>query len=182
VFALLLPLGCGGGGETRTAASPSRRDGIVRLEPREFPELPMPIRRELESRFCTVPQTYLNVPRQNVISGHFRDSVAVDWAVLCSREGRSTILVFWSGSVTDVAAIQDKEDAGGLQGIGDGKVGFSRFIGTAPPTAMLQNRTLYGASDFPPILHDGIEEAFAEKGSVVHYLHEQTWYRFLAGD
>lgn len=65
------------------------------LRPSALPTLPRAFRAELERRGCTVPQSHRS---ENVISGHFAASTQVDWAVLCSQRGQSTILVYWGGA------------------------------------------------------------------------------------
>ena len=42
-----------------------------RLAPSAFPSLPAGIRADLQRRGCTVPQTYVSTPNQNVVRGHF---------------------------------------------------------------------------------------------------------------
>ena len=66
---------------------------IRRLPPSAFPELSPAIRSALETRHCTIPQPTEDevAPAiwhhsQNVISGRFHQSEALDWAVLCSRD------------------------------------------------------------------------------------------------
>ena len=73
---------------------------IDRLEPQAFPALPNDVRTVLETRGCTIPQTY-TLPQDrrpqgphNVIRGHFLSADAQAWAVLCSVSDSSTILVF----------------------------------------------------------------------------------------
>jgi len=63
--------------------------------PSALPSLPRAFRAELERRGCTVPQSHRS---ENAISGHFGASGQVDWAVLCSQRGQSTILVSWGGT------------------------------------------------------------------------------------
>lgn len=70
----------------------------IRLDPERFVHLPRRLRRELKRRGCTIPQTFLGGAPHNVISGRFRNAEDVDLAVLCSRNLRSSIVVFWGGS------------------------------------------------------------------------------------
>jgi hypothetical protein len=89
---------------------------IVRLPPTSFPELPHNVIRELERRGCSIPQTAFSQKPHNVIKGAFARPGQVDWAVLCSIKGVSTILVFWNGSEKNPAAIAPAEDRNYLQG------------------------------------------------------------------
>jgi hypothetical protein len=67
---------------------------IRQLAPTAFAELPKQIMLELQSRGCTVPQVYGAPKPHNVIRGEFQRKGQVDWAVLCSRNGLSSVLVF----------------------------------------------------------------------------------------
>src|SRR5689334_3061962 len=65
----------------------------VRLAPSSFPQLPEGIRKDLERRTCTIPQTYLKYGPHNVVRGPFTAKGRDDWAVLCSVGRVSRILV-----------------------------------------------------------------------------------------
>src|SRR5689334_18492660 len=69
---------------------------VVRLSPAAFPELPKNLRAELQRRGCKIPQLPMVRGRQNVIKGQFAKPGQTDWAVLCSIERVSSILVFWN--------------------------------------------------------------------------------------
>jgi len=47
----------------------------------------------------------------NVIKGEFARPGQIDWAVLCSVKGVSTILVFWNGSENNPAALLPAADS-----------------------------------------------------------------------
>ncbi len=70
---------------------------IERLEPAEFTDIPIKIIKELEQRNCTIPQPDHSGGHRNVIQGKFVKPKQRDWAILCSRNGVSSILVFWGG-------------------------------------------------------------------------------------
>ena len=74
---------------------------VVRLAPSEFPELPVVIVLQLEARGCTIPQgDWPRVPGQmGVISGEFLAPGRQSWAVVCSVERASAILVFDSSNM-----------------------------------------------------------------------------------
>jgi len=67
---------------------------VTRLGPSAFPELPRNIRRELERRGCTIPQVWEDRKPHNVIKGEFTRKGQTDWAVLCSLNRVSSILIF----------------------------------------------------------------------------------------
>jgi hypothetical protein len=106
----------------------------------------------------------------------------MDWAVLCSRERTSTILVFRAGSTSDVAELASHRDADFLQLTYAGRPGFSRELSVAEPANIRRHFDAYGGPQLPPLDHDGIDDAFLEKGSVVHYWHEGRWLQLQGAD
>jgi hypothetical protein len=153
---------------------------IHRLTPRAFPNLPAEVISELERRRCTIPQVYGDSRPHNVIEGSFAKKGQVDWAVLCSTGGDSSILIFWGGSARRTSAIATEPDINQLQYIGNGKIGYSRYISKADNKYMADHcQAIEGE---PPIDHEGIDDALVEKGSVVHYYHNGKWLRLPGSD
>jgi hypothetical protein len=89
--------------------SPQRTYRVHRLQPTAFPELPKNLVTELERRGCTIPQPFTN-RRANVIRGVFLKPGQTDWAVLCSHEGSTNLLVFWNGSAKNSAQLAKNPD------------------------------------------------------------------------
>jgi hypothetical protein len=159
---------------------------ITRLRPAAFRQLPENLVLELQRRNCTIPQPALTEKPANVIKGHFARPDQTDWAVLCSVKGVSSIVVFWNGSETNPALIEAVPDRKFLQGIGHGKVAFSRAIGPAGRDSIIVHHI---GSDpeprgpkLPPIDHEGIEDAFIEKGSEIHYFYRGKWLKLPGAD
>lgn len=73
--------------------------------------------RELQRRGCTIQQESYTKRANNVIRGNFARPGQLDWAVLCSINRVSSILVFFNGSEKDVQEIARMEDRTFLQGI-----------------------------------------------------------------
>ena len=159
---------------------------IVRLSPDAFPDLPALIRAELHRHRCTVPQAFADVRPHNVIQGRFTSAAAADWAVLCSRNGYSSILIFPAGAGAPIAELSSGPDADWLQraapGSGPGAIGFSRAIGVARPQYIQERYKRYGGLKPPPLEHDGINDAFIEKASVVHYWYNGKWLELTGAD
>jgi hypothetical protein len=156
---------------------------IVRLSPTAFPHLPKSIMRYLQARGCTVPQTFDNATPHNVIRGQFAKRGQFDWAVLCSRNRVSSILIFWNGSTRTVAEIAKTPDDDFLQTVNsNGKQGFSRFIGVVGKNFILEHYKRYGGTKPPPISHQGIEDGFVEKASMVHYFYRRRWLELQGSD
>ncbi len=155
---------------------------IVRLPPTAFPELPGNVVRELQRRGCTIPQTFLEKKPHNVIRGQFAKPGQTDWAVLCSINGSSSILVFWNGSEKNPADIAGFEDIHRLQGIGGDEIGYSRAISPVGVKYIMDHYRAYGGPKPPPIDHQGIDDAFVEKASVILYFHRGKWLSLQGAD
>lgn len=163
---------------------------VVRLEPSTFPGLPPAIVRVLEAHGCRVPQTTFASRPENVASGHFFDDPRpLDWAALCSRNGRSTLLVIpgdagaelLSPGGRNVAVLNDRPDADFLQVVAAGRIGFSRSISTANASDIARHAQRAGISP-PPLMHDGIEDAFAGKASIIWYRYAGHWLPLPGSD
>jgi hypothetical protein len=155
---------------------------IVRLPPTAFPELPGGVIHELERRGCTIPQEAFSKGRNNVIRGQFAKPGQTDWAVLCSVKGVSAILVFWNGSRKDPAEIARLEDRNYLQGMDENQIGFSRGIGVVGSDFIVRHYNAYGGTKPPPLDHQGIDDAFLEKASVVWYFYAGNWLKLTGAD
>jgi len=155
----------------------------VRLSPSDFSNLPKSVGNDLDARGCTIPQVYCrNCQPHNVISGHFKHSGQVDWAVLCSIDRQSTLLVYWGGSSVSVLELSTTADKHWLQGIGGDDIGFSHGISTVDAKYITDHAHWYGG-ELPPYLHhEGINEAFVEKASSVHYWYEGEWLELRGAD
>lgn len=161
---------------------------IVRLEPAAFPDLPKAIIAVLEARGCRIPQTARATGPENVISGHFFDDPRpLDWAVLCSRNGRSAVLVI-PGDVgaellppdgRTIVELNEQPDADFLQASANDRIGFARSLSTATATTITEYARHANTSP-PSLLHDGIEDALAGKSSVIWYRYAGRWLE-LAG-
>jgi hypothetical protein len=154
---------------------------IVRLPPTAFPELPRNLVRELQRRGCTIPQAVHGASR-NVIKGEFARPGQKDWAVLCSVNGASSILVFWKGSEKNPAQLVPVKDIDYLQGDGGDKIVYSRGILPVGRDQIMEDYKAYGGPTPPPIDHQGIDDAFVGKASQVQYFYEGKWLQLQGGD
>ncbi len=156
---------------------------IVRQPPNAFVALPSKVRDELTRRHCAVPQIGSTPHPHNVIKGEFIRSGQIDWAVLCSVNRRSAILVFPNGSGSGVIEIAQEPDRQTLQEVGENRTGYSRQISTARPHFILAHWLAYRPGERPPsIHHDGINDAFAEKASIVFYFSRGKWLKLQGAD
>lgn len=155
---------------------------IVRLEPSDFPGLPDTVRAELEGKGCRVPQTFVSERPHNVITGHFAAPTQTDWAALCSRGDTSAIVVVWGGPARCPSEVATGADRNVLQGIGEGRVGYSRLISPADGAAIRRYADAFGGAEPPPIDHEGIDDAFVDKVSVIRYCYQGRWLRLQGAD
>ncbi len=154
-----------------------------RLAPSVFLELPAAVRLDLEQRGCTIPQPFTAKRPENVINGRFMSPDQIDWAVLCSRERTSSILVFPGGAPSAVIDIATELDRHSLQVIDGGReIGYSRALGVADAEYIRDHYQRYGGPKPPPLDHDGINDMFIEKGSVVWYWYRGRWLRLTGAD
>jgi len=143
----------------------------VRLVPGDFPQLPKRVRDDLYQRGCTIPQAdCCSSEPHNVISGHFRNSRQIDWAILCSVNRRSSLLVYGGDSTGTVSALSNTADQYWLQGTGDNNIQFSHRISTVGTKYIVDHAR--GTIPHSAIVHEGIDDGFDGKASVVRY-----WYQ-----
>ena len=158
-------------------------EATLRLKPAAFSQLPKNIVLSLQKRSCTVPQTFSDSTPHNVIRGQFARRGQFDWAILCSRNRVSSILVFWNGSTKSVAEIARSDDKDYLQTIDDtANIGFSRAIDVVGKSYIFAHYREYGGRKPPPIKHQGINDAFVEKASLVHYFYRKRWLKLQGAD
>jgi hypothetical protein len=155
---------------------------IRKLPPRAFRQLPAVIVESLEARKCLIPQYHYDKTPHNVIHGSFTVAKQKEWAVLCSRRGSSSILVFRADKAKFVAEIAAANDDQYLQGDGQDKLYYSRVISPVGKDYILEHYKAYGGPEPPPITHEGIDDAFAEKASVVRYFHRGKWLELQGAD
>ncbi len=147
-----------------------------------FPELPDTIISTLRSLRCTIPQPSASAPPRNVIRGDFFVQGQAGWAVLCSSGGFSSILVFRDNLDTHPEELARSEDKGYLLDVGNDKIAYSREITAVDRKFIMTHYRAYGGPEPPPIDHQGIDDAFLEKASVILYWYEGKWLRLQGTD
>jgi tetratricopeptide (TPR) repeat protein len=155
---------------------------IPRLEPAAFVELPAGVRTVLERRGCRVPQPLDVAKPANVIRGRFFDSAQTGWAVLCSDGTASAILVFRDDADSHPEELGKAEDRNYVQGMGGDRIGYSRMLSAVGEKFIMEHYRAYGGPKPSPIDHEGIDDAFLEKASVVHYRHGGKWLQLTGSD
>lgn len=157
---------------------------IERFPATAFPQLPRNLVSRLQARGCTIPQTDLEPRPNNIISGKFARRGQTSWAVLCSKGGVSSILVFWDSATKSPAELaKSRDDAYWLGNAAEG-FHYYRHIMVADKDYILVHYKEYDRSNKPPppITHDGIDDGFLEKGSDVFYYYRGKWLELPGAD
>jgi hypothetical protein len=126
---------------------------IRRMQPGAFPKLAPPILNELNRRRCTIPQADGYPKPHNVIKGSFTGNGQIDWAVLCSQGGESSILVFRGSFIEGVSQLANGPDKNWLQTIGEGKIGYSRMISAVNGGSITRYHREFGGPKPPSMDH-----------------------------
>jgi hypothetical protein len=155
---------------------------VRRLPPSAFPELPKKINQELERQGRTIPQVPSDKKPHNVISGEFTGKGRTDWAVLCSLNRVSTILIFRNASEREPLEIAPQADADRLQRGGSTAIEYSRAIEPVGREYILKHYRAYGGPEPAAIDHQGINDSFVGKASVVRYFHAGKWLELTGAD
>jgi hypothetical protein len=143
-------------GQTLERAAPLNSSGRVmvagRLTPflirhlpvSSFPQLPESVAGALNQRGCMIPQTYEAHRPENVVHASLERAGSSDWAVLCSVEGKVSLLVFFDGgSGQDAAApvvLASTEEHEAQSGLAQRP---GRVDHDALADAVLEGRTVY---------------------------------------
>ena len=115
-------------------------------------------------------------------SGEFFVKGQISWAVLCSTGGQSGILVFRNDSDTKPDELARAEDRNYLQGDVGGVIVYSREVSVVERQYIVRHYRAYGGPEPPPIDHQGINDSFLEKASVVHYWYQGRWLQLTGAD
>jgi hypothetical protein len=139
-----------------------------------FPQLPAAIEDALLRRGCLIPQTYAAHQPENVIHASLERHGSSDWAVLCSVDGKVSLLVFFaSGGEAMVLASAPETDC--LQEHGATNVlGFNWGIDPASPETI--HEAQFGMNHPPPRLdHDALADSVIERRTIYRVFAKGTW-------
>jgi hypothetical protein len=147
---------------------------IRRVPPAEFTAAPRRVTNALKLMGCTIPQVLDEGSRHNLIKGSFARRGQTDWAALCSHQGETSIIVFWSGNPKTISKIGIGQDTDSLQSVGKGKAEFSRVIDTLGINGV--NKVVARNKEaWPPITHDAISDTFVGTGTTIFYFYQGKW-------
>ncbi|MHB1863907.1 MAG: hypothetical protein ACYCVL_13200 [Gemmatimonadaceae bacterium] len=152
---------------------------VMRLAPSAFPQLPIDVRRELESRRCMVPQPPAvigdtsadavarnHAVRENVVRGQFFEKGTYEWAVLCSVAGVTAVWIvpeddFWE--ITQLRAAPDTQWVA-PDGQGSGNLSTTLFLYAAARVDLGQATPALDAIERKRARHDGLLFAYTLEG------------------
>lgn len=149
----------------------------IRLLPlTSFPALPASVAEVLGQRKCMVPQTYEARAPENVIHAALERQGSSDWAVLCSVNGITTLYIVFQSKPNAPIALRHQRDTEWLGAEALGAYGSAWGIARRSPSQIRQAQSRPGsAANRTEIDHDGIEDAFVEKSSTIHYFEGGSW-------
>jgi hypothetical protein len=139
-----------------------------------FPQLPAAVEDALVRRGCLIPQTYEAHQPENVIHASLERHGSSDWAVLCSVDGRVSLLVFFaSGGDPMVVASAAETDC--LQAHGAANVlGFNWGIDPASPETI--HEAQIGMRHAPPRLdHDALADSVLDRRTIYRVFAKGAW-------
>lgn len=152
---------------------------IQRLLPRDFKVLPSKAIKELEALGCSIPQSAASEEDSsphNVISGSFARKGQTDWAVLCSTNGASSIVVLWGGPAKCESSLPSGSDKAFL-GSGNSVDGLS-YLRRIQSVTSKKHIALRLQMDrkvrLPPIDHAAISDEYNDE--LIHYCSEGKWW------
>jgi hypothetical protein len=148
---------------------------IRHLPVSSFPDLPQPVRAELESRGCLIPQTFEAHKPENVVHGSLQQSGSADWAALCSVNGTSSLMVFFVSAPAQPFVLATAPETEHLQrNTTTGVYGFNWAIDAASPQRI--HDALIGQRARPPMLdHDAVADSIIDHRTVYHFYANQSW-------
>jgi hypothetical protein len=150
---------------------------IRHLPVNSFPQLPESVAGALNQRGCMIPQTYEAHGPENVVHASLERAGSSDWAVLCSVQGKVSLLVFFGGgSGQDAPAVlASAEEIDRLQAQpGSGVLGFNWGIDPASPEQVHQAQS--GLAARPGLLdHDALADQVIEGRTVYRFYARNAW-------
>jgi hypothetical protein len=147
---------------------------IRHLPVNAFPQLPQAVQDALTRRGCLIPQTYEARQPENVVNASLERHGSSDWAVLCSVDGRVSLLVFFASGgepmVVASAAETDRLQAHGATNV----LGFNWGIDPASPETIREAQ--FGMRHPPPRLdHDALADSVIEGKTIYRAYAKGAW-------
>lgn len=149
--------------------------GAPRFAPTVFPEVPATVAASLQEEGCSVPQYRYEGDSlaNNLIQGSFAVAGQRDFAALCSRGERTSLLILWGGPARCPARVKEAADVDALIGAGD-ELLYSRRIENVGPEQVDDYARLVGVP-LGRVTHDGIRHSVGEYQTSVLYCRAGEW-------
>jgi hypothetical protein len=140
-----------------------------------FPSLPAKLAGLLDRRGCLIPQTYEAHRPENVVHASLERAGSSDWAVLCSKEGTVSLLVFFSSAPAKLLVLATAPETERLQAHDlSGVLGFNWGIDPATPEQIRQAQS--GVRPRPArVDHDALVDSVVEGRTVYHFYVKSAW-------
>ena len=147
---------------------------IRHLPVNAFPQLPATVQDALTRRGCLIPQTYEAHQPENVVRASLEHHGSSDWAVLCSVDGRVSLLVFFAGG-GDPMVLASAPETDRLQAHGATEVlGFNWGIDAASPDVI--HEAQFGMRPPPPRLdHDALADSVVDGRTIYRLFAKGAW-------
>jgi hypothetical protein len=148
---------------------------IRRLPINAFPDLPAHVADQLNQRQCLIPQSYDAHHPENVVQASLERAGSSDWAVLCSANGKVSLLVFFAstpGRPAVLAAAPEKERL--QRHDSSGVLGFNWAIDPASPDDVHQAQSSMARK--PPRLdHDALKDINLDRTTLYRFYSKGAW-------
>ena len=159
---------------------------IRHLPVSSFPELPAGIVDLLTRRGCTIPQTYEAHRPENVVHASLEHAGSSDWAVLCSTQGKVSLLVFFNvGSGLEQAqpvVLATSLETERLQAHDPGGV-LAFNWGIDPATPQQVHEAQSGIKHRPAqVDHDALADSTVEHSTIYHFYAKSNWFVLETAD
>jgi len=148
---------------------------IRRLPLNAFPDLPDAIAGQLNQRHCLIPQSYQAHHPENVVHASLERAGSSDWALLCSANGQTSLLVFFGSTPGRAAVLTTTPERQRLQTHdSSGVLGFDWAIDPASPDAVHQAQS--GLERKPPkIDHDALADSTVDRKTLYRFYSRGAW-------
>jgi hypothetical protein len=149
---------------------------IHRLPVNAFPDLPPAVVDELNRRQCMIPQSYEAHHPENVVHASLERAGSSDWAVLCSAEGKVSLLVFFASapamrpSILGMAAEKERLQRNDSSGI----LGFNWAIEPASPEEVHEAQSAMKKRPPRPD-HDTLADITLDRTTLYRFFKKGSW-------
>jgi hypothetical protein len=148
---------------------------IRRLPINAFPGLPVGIANELTDRGCLIPQTFEAHRPENVVHASLEHAGSSDWAVLCSKQGTVSLLIFFGSAPEKPIVLATAPETERLQThLASDDLGFNWGIDPASPLRIHEAQS--GLQKRPPAPdHDALADSIVDQRTVYHFYVRGQW-------